>query len=210
MLVGDFVEDYEVMVPQQILTMFGHRVDAACPDKKKGDVVATSIHDFDGFQTYSEKRGHNFPINVDWDAVEPSSYDALVIPGGRSPEYLQMNEQVLATVRHFFEAGKPVAAICHGPQVLAAAGVVKGRRCQAYPPVQPQLVGAGAIGTSRRPASIACASMAISRAGPHGRPRARGCASCCGSWGRRWAGKLLASVAWRSAALGCGGPPPRG
>jgi protease I len=144
MLVGDFVEDYEAMVPLQILFMVGHQVDVACPGKNKGDSVATSIHDFDGFQTYSEKRGHNFTITVDWNAAKLQANDALYIPGGRSPEYLQLNEEVLAVVRHFFEAGKPVAAICHGPQVLAAAGVLKGRRCQAYPGARPQVVDAGA------------------------------------------------------------------
>ena len=144
MLVGDFVEDYEAMVPLQILQMVGHTIDVVCPDKKKGDTVATAIHDFEGQQTYSEKRGHNFPLTLDWDAARGSDYDALVIPGGRSPEYLQLDERVLALVRHFFDAGKPVAATCHGPMILAAAGVVKGRTCQAYPSVRPQLVEAGA------------------------------------------------------------------
>ena len=144
MLVGDFVEDYEAMVPLQILQMVGHEVAVACPDKRAGEHVATAVHDFEGQQTYSEKRGHNFAITIDWGAVKPAGYDALVIPGGRSPEYLQLDERVLAVVRHFFEAGKPVAVTCHGPMILAAAGVVKGRRCQAYPSVKPQLVDAGA------------------------------------------------------------------
>lgn len=143
MIVGDFVEDYEAMVPLQILQMVGHAVDVACPDKKRGETVATAIHDFEGQQTYSEKRGHNFHLTIDWDAVAPESYDALVIPGGRSPEYLQLDERVLAATRHFFEAGKPVAATCHGPMILAAARVLKGRRCQAYPSVRPQVVDAG-------------------------------------------------------------------
>jgi protease I len=144
MLVGDFVEDYEAMVPLQILQMEGHTVDVACPDKKAGEHVVTAIHDFEGHQTYSEKRGHNFAINVDWDKVEPKSYDGLVIPGGRSPEYLQLNERVLEIVRHFFEANKPVAATCHGAMILTAADVVNGRRCQAYPSLKPELVRAGA------------------------------------------------------------------
>lgn len=144
MLVGDFVEDYEAMVPLQILQMVGHAVDVACPDKKKGEVVATAIHDFEGQQTYSEKRGHNFPITIDWSAVSAPAYDALVIPGGRAPEYLQLDERVLTVVRHFFESKKPVAATCHGPMILAAAGVVRGRTCQAYPAVRPQVVDAGA------------------------------------------------------------------
>ena len=144
MLVGDFVEDYEAMVPLQILQMVGHEVDVACPDKQAGETVATAIHDFEGHQTYSEKRGHNFAITIDWKSVEPANYDALVIPGGRAPEYLQLNERVLAIVRHFDEARKPIAAICHGPFLLTAAGVVQGRRCQAYPTLRPELVRAGA------------------------------------------------------------------
>jgi protease I len=144
MLVGDFVEDYEAMVPLQILLMVGHDVAVACPDKRAGETVATAIHDFEGHQTYSEKRGHNFPVTIDWNAVDPGAYDALVIPGGRSPEYLQLDERVLSVVRQFFDAGKPVAATCHGPMMLAAAGVVNARRCQAYPSVKPQLVDAGA------------------------------------------------------------------
>jgi protease I len=145
MIVGDFVEDYEAMVPLQILQMVGHQVDVVCPEKKRGDSVATAIHDFEGEQTYSEKRGHNFAITFGWDAVKPPAYDALVIPGGRSPEYLQLDERVLSIVRHFFEAAKPVAATCHGPMILAAAGVMRGRRCQAYPSVRPQVVDAGGV-----------------------------------------------------------------
>ncbi|MBX3425086.1 MAG: DJ-1/PfpI family protein [Pirellulales bacterium] len=144
MLVGDFVEDYECMVPLQILQMVGHAVDVVCPDKRAGEVVVTAIHDFEGQQTYSEKRGHNFPLNADFAAARAANYDALVIPGGRSPEYLQLDERVLALVRDFFAAGKPVAATCHGPMILAAAGVVSGRECQAYPSVRPQLEQAGA------------------------------------------------------------------
>ncbi len=144
MLVGDFVEDYEAMVPFQMLLMVGHEVHAVCPDKQAGDTVATSIHDFEGFQTYTEKRGHNFRLNFDFAAVEPAQYDGLVIPGGRAPEYLRLDERVLDIVRAFSKAGKPIAAHCHGPQVLVAAGVVAGRRCQAYPAVRPELLAAGA------------------------------------------------------------------
>ncbi len=143
MLVGDYVEDYEVMVPFQALQMVGHTVHAVCPDKAAGDVVRTSVHDFEGDQTYSEKRGHNFALNADFNGLRAEDYDALVIPGGRAPEYIRLNETVLATVRHFFEANKPIAAICHGPQVLAAAGVLSGRRCTAYPAVGPDIRIAG-------------------------------------------------------------------
>lgn len=144
MIVGDFVEDYEAMVPCQILLMVGHRVDTVCPGKRKGDKVKTAIHDFEGDQTYSEKPGHNFAITADFEGLDPSAYDALVVPGGRAPEYLRLDERVLAVVRHFFGANKPVAAICHGPQLLAAAGVLKGRKCTAYPAVGPEVIGCGA------------------------------------------------------------------
>lgn len=143
MLVGDYVEDYEVMVPFQALQMVGHAVEAVCPGKKAGETVRTAIHDFEGDQTYSEKRGHNFQLNASFDEVKTESYDALVIPGGRAPEYLRMNERVLAIVRHFFDAGKPVASLCHGAQLLTAAGVTKGRSMSAYPAVGPEVTRAG-------------------------------------------------------------------
>lgn len=133
MLVGDFGEDYEIMVPFQALLAVGHTVHAACPDKKAGEWVATAIHDFEGHQTYSEKPGHRFTLNATFADVKPDQYDALVIPGGRAPEYLRLNAQVLEVVRHFFATKKPVAAICHGAQLLAAAGVLEGRTCSAYP-----------------------------------------------------------------------------
>ncbi|MFY9640154.1 MAG: DJ-1/PfpI family protein [Rhodomicrobium sp.] len=133
MICGDFGEDYETMVPFQTLLAVGHTVHAVCPDKKAGDHIATAIHDFEGQQTYSEKRGHNFTLNASFAEADPSSYDALVIPGGRAPEYLRMNPKVIETVQHFFKANKPVAAICHGAQILAAAGVLEGRKCSAYP-----------------------------------------------------------------------------
>ena len=143
MLVGDFVEDYEAMVPFQMLTMVGHMVHAVCPDKKAGDTVRTAVHDFEGDQTYSEKPGHNFGINADFETVDPEAYDALVIPGGRAPEYIRLNERVLEIVRRFASDGKPIAAICHGQQVLVAAGVVEGKLCTAYPAVKPDIVKAG-------------------------------------------------------------------
>ena len=143
MIVGDYVEDYEVMVPFQALLMVGHQVHAVCPDKKAGESVKTAIHDFEGDQTYSEKRGHNFGLNATFDEVKPENYDALVIPGGRAPEYIRLNKRVLEMVRHFASAGKPIASICHGAQVLAAAGVLEGRSCSAYPAVGPDVTRAG-------------------------------------------------------------------
>lgn len=143
MIVGDYVEDYETMVPYQALLAVGHTVHAVCPDKKAGDSVATAIHDFEGAQTYSEKRGHNFALNATFADIDPARYDALVIPGGRAPEYLRMNARAIEIVRHFFETDKPVAAICHGAQLLAGARVLEGRTCSAYPACRAEVELAG-------------------------------------------------------------------
>lgn len=143
MLVGDYVEDYETMVPFQALSMVGHTVHAVCPDKRAGQSVRTAIHDFEGDQTYSEKPGHNFALNFDFDKVRAEDYDALVVPGGRSPEYLRLNARVIELVKAFDAARKPIAAVCHGAQLLAAAGVLKGRACSAYPACGPEVTLAG-------------------------------------------------------------------
>lgn len=143
MLVGDYAEDYETMVPFQALQAVGHTVHAVCPDKKAGDSVATAIHDFEGAQTYSEKRGHNFALNYDFEQADADAYDGLVIPGGRAPEYLRLNDRVLQIVRQFDQAGKPIAAVCHGAQILAAAGILTGRTCSAYPACAPEVRAAG-------------------------------------------------------------------
>jgi len=143
MLTGDFTEDYETMVPFQALLMVGHTVHAVCPGKKAGEQVRTAVHDFEGDQTYSEKPGHNFTLNAEFDTLRPEDYDALVIPGGRAPEYLRLNPQVIAAVRHFADAKKPIAAICHGAQLLAAAGALAGRSCSAYPACAPEVRAAG-------------------------------------------------------------------
>ena len=126
-----------------MLLMVGHEVDAVCPGKSAGDFVATAIHDFEGQQTYSEKRGHNFVLNASFADVDPHQYVALVIPGGRAPEYLRLDDRVLQIVQHFGEAAKPIAAICHGPQLLTAAGIVGGRSCSCYPAVRPDIEVAG-------------------------------------------------------------------
>jgi len=141
---GDFAEDYETMVPFQMLQMLGFEVHAVCPDKKAGERVKTAIHDFEGDQTYSEKPGHYFTLTYDFDKVDPADYDGLVIAGGRAPEYIRLNPRILEITRHFFDTDKPVAAICHGPQVLNAAGVIKGRKLTAYPAVGPDLTAGGA------------------------------------------------------------------
>jgi protease I len=143
MLAGDFVEDYEIMVPFQALQMVGHTVDAVCPGKKKGEQVRTAIHDFEGDQTYTEKRGHNFTLNATFDEIDAANYDALVVPGGRAPEYLRLNQKILDIVRHFNKEGKPIAALCHGAQLLAAAGILKGRKLNCYPACAPEVELAG-------------------------------------------------------------------
>lgn len=144
MITGDFVEDYENMVPFQALIAMGHEVDAVTPEKHAGDTIATSIHDFEGDQTYSEKRGHNFVLNASFDSVEEENYDALYLPGGRSPEYLRLNARVIELIKQFSASEKPIASICHGPQLLTAAGVIKGKRVSAYPACQPEVRMAGA------------------------------------------------------------------
>ncbi|VVM04793.1 protease I [Methylacidimicrobium cyclopophantes] len=143
LLVGDFVEDYEAMVPFQALRMVGHSVDAVCPRKRAGESVKTAIHDFEGDQTYTEKPGHRFALTATFEEVDPTLYDALVIPGGRAPEYLRLEPAVLDLVGHFVKAGKPIAAICHGAQLLAAAGGLSGKRVSAYPAVGPEVRAAG-------------------------------------------------------------------
>jgi protease I len=143
MLVGDYVEDYEAMVPFQALSMLGHSVHAACPGKKAGEGVRTAIHDFEGDQTYSEKRGHNLSLNATFDEIKAENYDALMIPGGRAPEYLRLNPRVLEIVRHFASSKKPIATLCHGAQILAAADVLKGKRCSCYPATAPEVTQAG-------------------------------------------------------------------
>jgi protease I len=144
MPVGDFGEDYEIMVPFQALQAVGHQVHAVCPGKKAGDFVMTAIHDFEGHQTYTEKPGHRFTLTHDFDVIQAASYDALLIPGGRAPEYLRLNASLLEAVRHFAKENKPIAAICHGAQILAAAGVLEGKRCSAYPACRPEVEQAGA------------------------------------------------------------------
>ena len=143
MIVGDFVEDYEVMVPFQALQMVGHTVHAVCPNKKSGQFVRTAIHDFEGDQTYSEKPGHNFVLNTTFAEIRPEDYDGLVLPGGRAPEYLRLNKEVLNIVRHFSESDKPIAAICHAAQLLAAAGVIRGKEESCYPACSPEVILAG-------------------------------------------------------------------
>ncbi len=143
MLVGDFNEDYEVMVPFQMLKMIGHEVHAACPNKKAGDMIPTAIHDFEGDQTYTEKRGHNFALNTTFADVDETQYDALVIPGGRAPEYLRLDPRVIEMTQHFANARKPIAAVCHGVQILTAAKVLEGRSVSAYPAIQPEIEAVG-------------------------------------------------------------------
>ncbi len=143
MIAGDYVEDYEIMVPFQALTMVGHKVHVVCPNKRSGEKIRTAIHDFEGDQTYSEKRGHDFALNATFAGTNPDEFDALVIPGGRAPEYLRLDDKVLKVVQHFANTGKPIAAICHAAQLLAAAGVLEGKKCSAYPAVAPEINASG-------------------------------------------------------------------
>ncbi|MEA1651599.1 DJ-1/PfpI family protein [Nitrospirillum sp. BR 11164] len=143
MIVGDFAEDYETMVPFQALSMVGYQVDAVAPGKRPGDKIATAIHDFEGHQTYTEKRGHDFTLNADFESVRADDYVALVIPGGRAPEFLRLDSRVLALVKAFAAQDKAIAAVCHGPQILAAAGVLSGRKVSAYPACRPEVTLAG-------------------------------------------------------------------
>jgi protease I len=143
LIAGDFVEDYEVMVPFQALQMVGHTVDAVCPNKQAGQFVRTAIHDFEGDQTYTEKPGHNFVLNATFSDIDPADYDGLVLPGGRAPEYLRLDRKLLDMVRHFAHADKPIAAICHAAQLLSAAGVIQGKRVSCYPACSPEVAAAG-------------------------------------------------------------------
>lgn len=143
LLAGDFTEDYETMVPFQTLEVLGYKVDAVCPGKKTGDTIKTAIHDFEGYQTYSEKVGHNFVINADFDKINVNEYAGLFITGGRAPEYLRLNSKVIDIVKYFMSSNKPVAAICHGPQILTAANVLRGRNATSYPTVGPDITLAG-------------------------------------------------------------------
>lgn len=143
MITGDFVEDYENMVPFQALIAMGHEVDAVCPDKKAGESIATAIHDFEGDQTYTEKRGHNFVLNADFSSIDISDYDALYLPGGRAPEYLRLNSKVIDIIQAFSANNQPIAAICHGAQLLTAAGVIEGKKVSAYPACAPEVTLAG-------------------------------------------------------------------
>ncbi len=142
-LTGDYTEDYELMVPFQALQMVGYEVHVVCPEKKAGDIIRTAVHDFEGDQTYTEKPGHNFKLNATFAEIEPSDYDALLIPGGRAPEYIRLNANVIKITKYFAETSKPIAAVCHGLQVLATAGVLKGRKCTAYPACGPDITAAG-------------------------------------------------------------------
>ena len=144
-LAGDYVEDYEIFVPFHALQMAGHTVHVVCPGRKAGEFIPTCIHDFEGDQTYTEKRGHNFALNATFDAIKAEDYDALLIPGGRSPEYIRLNPRVIQIVRFFMKENRPVAAICHAPQVLAAADVLKGRKCSCYPATSPDVTLAGGV-----------------------------------------------------------------
>lgn len=151
MLAGDFTEDYEVMVPFQALEMVGFKVDVVCPEKNDGEYIKTAIHDFEGDQTYTEKPGHNFTLNASFNYLKLETYDGLFITGGRAPEYLRLNTRVIDIVKYFMELNKPVAAICHGVQILTAANLVKGRTLTGYNSLKPEVIMAGGIFVDKNP-----------------------------------------------------------
>lgn len=143
MIAGDFSEDYEVMVPFQALSMLGLVVDVVCPNKRAAETIRTAVHDFEGDQTYTEKPGHLFRMTAAFFGVEPERYAGLYLPGGRAAEYLRLDREVLSITRHFMTGSQPVAAICHGVQILAAADCLRGRRLTAYPAVRPEVEAVG-------------------------------------------------------------------
>jgi protease I len=145
MIVGDFAEDYEVMVPFQALQIVGHEVHAVCPDKKKGDKIITAVHQMEQYQTYTESNGHFFELNYSFDSVKADDYDGLVLPGGRAPEYLKMNPNVIKICQHFLDSDKPIAAVCHGISILTLLNNIKGRTMTCFPTVMFEVKFAGAV-----------------------------------------------------------------
>ncbi len=146
MLVGDFTEEYEIFVFHQAMEAVGHTVDIVCPDKKAGQILHTSLHDFEGHQTYTEKLGHNYILNKTFADVDPAEYDAVYAAGGRGPEYIRIDKRVQAIVRHFHESDKPIFTICHGVQVLMAVdGVIRGKRVAALQYCEPEVTAVGGI-----------------------------------------------------------------
>ena len=143
MIVGDYTEDYEIMVPFQALQMVGHVVHVVSPGRDEEEIVITAIHDFENGDTYKEKTGHSFMLNESFENIDHTDYDALILPGGRGPEYLRMNEEVIAIVQHFNDEEKPIAAIGQGSQILISADVVEGKRCTGYPSLEDDIENAG-------------------------------------------------------------------
>ncbi|WP_396667383.1 DJ-1/PfpI family protein [Microbacterium sp. R86528] len=130
-ITGDAAETLEVFYPLHRLQEAGYEVHIGAPEKRKLQFV---VHDFvDDFDTYTEKPGHTWNADIALADVNPADYVAIVVPGGRAPEYLRNNEEAKRIVRYFFEKNNPVAATCHGPLLLAAAGVLEGRTSAAYP-----------------------------------------------------------------------------
>jgi deglycase len=139
MLVGEFSEEYEIFVFQQAMEAVGHTVHVVCPDKKSGEVIKTSLHDFEGDQTYTEKLGHFFQLNKSFKEVREADYDAVYVAGGRGPEYIRIYPRVIEIIRNFHATGKPIFSICHGAQVLAAAEVIDGRKVAALHYCEPEV-----------------------------------------------------------------------
>jgi protease I len=144
MLVGEFSEEYEIFVFEQAMHAVGHTVHVVCPDKKAGDRIKTSLHDFEGHQTYTEKLGHDYVLNKTFAEVKLQDYDAVYCAGGRGPEYIRIDPRVQAIVRHFHETKKAIFTICHGVQILIAVdGVVRGKSVSGLKYCEPEVTLAG-------------------------------------------------------------------
>ncbi|HET7715423.1 MAG TPA: DJ-1/PfpI family protein [Bauldia sp.] len=146
MLVGDFTEEYEIFVFDQAMEAVGHEVDIVCPDKKAGELLHTSLHDFEGHQTYTEKLGHIHHVTKTFSKVDPADYDAVYIAGGRGPEYIRIDKRVQSILRHFHEHDKPIFTICHGVQVLMAVPEsIRGKRVAGLQYCEPEVTAVGGV-----------------------------------------------------------------
>lgn len=140
-LAGDAAEDLEVMYVKYRLAEAGHEAHVSAPTTRPIKLV---VHDFEeGFDTYVERPGRACPVDVPFASVDPSDYAAIVIPGGRAPEFIRVDPEVRRIVVHFFAEDKPVGTLCHGPQVPAALGLLQGRRSSGFPPLAPDIELAG-------------------------------------------------------------------
>jgi protease I len=166
LMTGDAGEAQEIYYAKFRLEEEGWKVDIVAPTKRTFHSV---VHDFDpGFDTYTEKPGYRVEADLGLDDVDPTAYAGLVLPGGRAPEYLRNRANAVAIVRHFVESGKPIAANCHGPLLLIAAGGVRGRTLTCYPELEPDVVAAGGAFVNRD--SVVDGSLVTVRGWPDNGP----------------------------------------